>query len=225
MFSYISKPHHILLPIFLMLIAAVVTGAFPSWQTAVAFIITAIICLVTCVWIAVAGVLEKYTSYWENIGKDIDKLQKTPPELWGTLGFVTPPKTVTVRNIMTGEPGESVDYTEKIFQLSLSPARMQVLANALLTGTKTLAESDWKDTDIGTDKIRKVKQEMLEAGLIELRNPRNHLSGYVLTRKGVLYLWDFSSDYVREENDLQVLLSQVVNRTPSGIPSLPNIVR
>jgi hypothetical protein len=223
MFSYTPKPQHIILPVIILLLTAVVTGLFPSWQTAVAFIIIAIICLAMGVSIAVSISIEKYSTYWENIGRDIDKLQKTPPELWGTLGFVTPPQTVTLRKEMTGEPGYSMDYSMIVITLNLSPEKMQVLANSLLTGAKTLAEGEWKNTDIGQDKIRKVKQEMLDAGLIELRNPRNHLTGYMLTRKGVLYLWEYASDYVKKEVDLDTLLSHV-NPTPSGTPLLSNIV-
>jgi hypothetical protein len=221
MFSYVPKPQHILLPIIILLVTAVVTGFFPSWQTGVAFVVVAIVCLVTCVSIAVSITIEKYSEYWQNVGRDIDKLQKTPPELWGTLGFITPPRTVKLQSNVTGEAGESDIYAMKVFTLNLSPERTQVIADGLLTGTKTLAESDWKDTVIGSSKIREIKHELLRAGLIQLRNPKNNLSGFQLTEKGITYFWEYSSEWVKKEYDLQELLRQARNPTPALTSSLP----
>jgi hypothetical protein len=223
MFSYIPKPQHIFIPAIVLLLTAIFTGFFPSWQMATAFIVIAAICLAMGISISVAISIEKYSQYWENIGKDIDKLQNTPPELWGTLGFITPPRTVKLQKEVTGQPGESSDYALKIFTLNLSAERMQVIADSLLTGTKSLAEGDWKDTIIGTTKMREVKHEMMRAELIALRNPRNNLSGFMLTRKGVLYLWEYASNYIKEEYSLDDLLSRV-NPTPAEELSLPQIV-
>jgi hypothetical protein len=223
MFSYIPKPQHILIPVIVLLLTAVVTGFFPSWQTTIAFICIAIICLVTGVSIAVSVTLEKYSAYWENIGRDIDKLQNTPPELWGTLGFITPPQTVKLQSNVTGEPGESSYLAIKNFTLNLSPEKMQVVADALLTGTKTLAEGEWKDTAIGQAKMREVKHEMLRAGLIKLRNPRNNLSGFMLTEKGIVYLLEYASDYVKTDPDIQVMLSHA-NHPPAPGVNVSNIV-
>lgn len=224
MFSYEPKPIHQLIPVLMLLLTAIITGFFPSWQTALAFIVILIICLATGLWIAAAGTLEKYSEYWENVGKDIDKLQKTPPELWGTLGFITPPRTVKIQSNVTGEPGESSDYAMKIFTLNLSPEKMQVIADSLLTGTKTLAEGEWRETVIGQTKMREIKHEMLRAGLIRLRNPKNNLSGFTLTERGIIYLWEYASDWVKNDYSLQELLSHARNPTPSEASSLSNIV-
>jgi hypothetical protein len=214
MFPYTPKPQHILLPVAIMLVTAVVTGFFSTWQTAWAFVFISIICLVMGVCIGIAITIEKYSQYWENIGRDIDKLQKTPPELWGTLGFITPPKHVTVSQNVTGEPGESSYLAVKNFDLSLSPEQMQVLANALLTNTKSLAETDWQNTIIGQTKIREVKHEMLRAGLIARRNPHNERAGFMLTERGVVYLYEYASEWVRADASLEVRLSRV------GTPAL-----
>jgi hypothetical protein len=215
MYPYRAFPWHQLFPVIILLLSAAITGAFPSGPMIIAFIIIAIICLVTGLWIAIAGSLEKYTDYWESVGRDIDKLQKAPTESWGALGFVTPPTSVTVRQNMTGEPGESSYYAEKTFTIDLSPEKLQIIANALLTGTKSLAESEWKDTAIGTTKIREVKQQLLRAGLAKYRNPRNRLDGMDLTERGVTYLYQYASDYVRADPDLQVIASKLLNRPPS----------
>lgn len=214
MFSYIPKPQHILIPGLLMLIASVVAGWFPGWQTGLAFIFTAIVCLITGVSIAAAITLEKYTSYWENIGRDIDKLQKTPPELWGTLGFITPPRSVTVSQNVTGEDGESPYYAVKTFKLSLSPEKMQIIADAILTGAKTLAESEWINTEIGQARIREVKHEMLRAGLARLRNPRNNASGFMLTERGVAHLHQYASDWVKADPGLEIMRSGTATSSP-----------
>lgn len=214
MFPYIPRPHHQLIPVCIMLMTAVVTGVFPSWQTGLAFVFVAIICLVTGIWIAAAGTLEKYTDYWDKVGEDIKKLKDTPPELWGALGFVVPPSSVTVKQVVTGEPGESPYYASKTFNLSLSPEKMQVLADALLTRTKTLAEGEWANTVVGQAKIREVKHEMLRAGLIRKRNPRNAASGFMLTERGVAYLYQYASDWVKADSSLEVMLSRVASPPP-----------
>jgi len=197
-----------------MLAAAVVTGFSPSWQTGLAFVFIAIICLVTGIWISVAGTLEKYTEYWDKVGEDIKELKDTAPELWGALGFVAPPRSVTVTQTVTGEPGESSYYASKTFNLSLSPEKMQVLADTLLTGGKTLAESEWMNTVIGQAKIREVKHEMLRAGLTKKRNPRNNASGFMLTERGVAYLYQYASEWVKADSSLEVMLSRIVATPP-----------
>lgn len=193
----------------IILVSAMIAVWFPSNVMIVAFISITLICVVAGIWIAIAGVLEKYSDYWESIGRDIDKLQKTPPELWGTLGFVTPPNHVTVTQNVTGEPGESSYYASKTFSLNLSAERMQVLADALLTGSKTLSEGDWVNTIIGQTKIREVKHDMLRAGLIRQRNPRNKTSGFILTERGVTYLYQYASEWVKADSSLDVMLSRV----------------
>lgn len=216
MFPYNPHPAHQIIPIILLLIAAVVTGFFPSWQTACAFGVILIITLATGLWIAVSGTIEKYTDYWREVGDDIKKLQNTPPELWGALGFVAPAKSVTLRSNVTGEEGESTYYTEKVFTISLSPEQMQIFADAILTGSKTLAESDWKDTEIGQSKVREIKHEMVRAGLATLRNPKNRLDGYVLTQKGLAYLYQYASEWVRADASLQVMASRLLPRPVGG---------
>lgn len=214
MFPYRPTLWHQIFPILAILFSAVMTGLFPITPMFIAFGAIVFICIIVSVWIAVSDVLERYTNYWENVGRDIDKLQKSPPELWGALGFTVPPQTVRLQSNVTGEPGQSSDYTMKIFTLNLSPEKMQLIADGLLTGAKSLAESDWAETAVGSSKMREVKHEMLRADLIQLRNPKNKLSGFTLTRKGVVYLWEYSSAWVREQYSLEELLSRV-NHTPS----------
>jgi hypothetical protein len=219
MYPYRSKPLHQLIPIVLLLLSAIIAGFFPTWQVAAAFIVIAIICLVTGIWIAVAGVLEKYADYWENVGRDIDKLQKTPPELWGSIGFSVPPRSVTVRNITTGEEDKSSYYSEEIFEIGLSPQEMQVFANGILTGAKTLAEADWKNTQIGQTKARKAKHILLQHKYIQLKNPLNNLSGFDLNEKGFDYLYKYASDWAL--NSIRVKVVRSPDRPPSVHPSIP----
>ena len=173
------------------------------------FIVTIVIALVTGVWIAVSGVIEKYTEYWERIGEDMRLLKDTPPQLWGTLGFTVPPQTVSVKSNVTGEPGESPYFAEKTFEFNLSPNEMQVFADGILTGSHSLAEADWKETVLGQAKVRKLKQQMFLAGLIQQRNPRNSLDGFILSEKGLAYLNQFASDWVNNNTDLQVVSNPV----------------
>lgn len=189
----------------------------------IAFIAVLIITVATGAWIAIAGILEKYTEYWDSIGYDISKLKDTPPELWGAIGFVTPPQSVTIKRNATGEPGESTYYAQKNFNVSVSPELMQVFANSILTGAKTLAESDWKDTQIGVAKAREVKQEMLRAGLIELKNPRNRQDGFMLNDKGFAYLYQYASEWVKDQINLRVATTP--DPTPLPGPDTPKIAQ
>lgn len=166
---------------------------------AVFFITVTIICLVTGVWIAVSDILEKNTEYWERVGDDIDKLKNTPPQLWGALGFVVPPSSVLVRTDTTKKRGGTAFPSESRREISVSPQEMQIFADAILSGVKTLAEADWKDTQLGQAKVRQIKHDMLrEPKLIQQRNPRNKLDGYELNKEGEDFLLQYASEWTRE---------------------------
>jgi hypothetical protein len=212
MFPYRAHPFHILIPAFVLVTGAAIAILFPSWQMTMAFVFISIICLVAGVWIGVAGVLEKYTEYWDSIDDTVKQMQKTPTELWGVMmGFTTSPapQHVKVTQNVTGEPGESPYLAEKVFTLNLSAQQMTVLADGLLTGTKSLAESEWKNTIIGSAKIREVKHQMLHASLINLRNPNNNQSGFMLNERGVAYLYQYASDWIKVDASLEVMVSRV----------------
>jgi hypothetical protein len=223
MYSYTPHPIHQFIPTSILLVSAVLAGIFPGWQTALAFVVILIVALATGLWIAAAGTLEKYTRYWENVGADIDKLQKTPPELWGAIGFVVPPQSVVVNSNVTGEEGESPYYATKSFEMPLSPQEMQIFANSVLSGAKTLAESDWKDTQIGQTKARKVKQAMFHAKLIQLKNPLNSLSGFDLNKKGFLYLYQYASEWAKADIHVKIVDSPATP-APSARVNTPQIV-
>lgn len=219
MFSdYTPKPQHILIPALIVVLAAVVTGFFPSWQMGVAFGIIAIICLATGVSIAVSIAVEKYSQYWVNVGRDIDKLQKTPPQLWGAVGFQVPPSSIRIQEDVTEEE-ENIYLSIRNAKVSLSPTESQIFADGILSGAKSLSEGDWKNTQLGQTKVREVKHEMLKLKMIAKKNDNNVLSGFVLTKKGFLFLYQYASDWVKA--DIRVSVVDSPNPTTLLEASLP----
>lgn len=220
MFRYTPHPAHQIIPFTMLVIAAIVAGAFPNWTTGIAFFGILFICVATGLWIAIAGTMEKYTEYWDSIGSDIDKLKNAPPEIWHTFGYIMPQKSVNVKMNMTGLPGESDYYTMKSFNFDITPTELQIFSDAIITKAKTLAEADWKDTQVGIEKVRKLKSSFLSVGLAQLKNPRNKLSGSELTAQGWMYLYQNASSWVKAEHSLQQVVARA-NPTPSEEITIP----
>jgi len=214
--KYTPRPAHQLIPAIIILIAGMVLGAFDTWQAGVAFVATVIIAIATGLWIAIAGTLEKYTEYWDSVGEDIRRLQKANPNTWHALGFTNPPESVKVQVNVTGEQGESLDYAVKNFSIPVTPAEMATIADSILTGAKTFAESDWKDTEIGQTKIRLVKQEMLRMGFLVANNAKNPRLGFTITQKGLMLLYQYASDWVKTDTNLHVISKPVTTPLSEG---------
>ena len=179
------------------------------------FVAVLLICTVTGVSIAGAIKSEKEREYWDTIGEDVKLLKDSNPDIWYALGFNNPPGSVTLGKNVTGDEGESDIYAWKNYTFSLSPTEMKTFADGILTGTKTLAEADWKNTEIGSNKVRDLKHEMFRAGLIELKNPRNSLSGFFLNSQGEMYLYQYASDWVKSETHLHKVDQNTTNPTPT----------
>ncbi len=216
MFGYTPKPTHQIIPLLILLAAAIIAGSFPSGYTIVFFFIATIASLVTSIWIAVAGVMEKYTEYWTAIGEDIRKLEKANPDIWYALGFSRPPESVTLKANVTGQPGESMDYTLKVTNLPVSPIEMKIIADGILTGSKTFAESDWVNTQIGQTKIREVKRELIRLGLLAPNSMRNSRLGFSPTEAGKQMLYQYASEWVKDLKEISPPSSSV--DIPQNVP-------
>src|SRR6188474_2690518 len=121
MLRYIPHPLHQLIPASILLITAVVSGLFPSWQMGLTFVAVLVICTVTGVSIAGAIKSEKEREYWDTIGEDVKLLKDSNPDIWYALGFSNPPGSVTLGKNVTGDEGESDIYAWKNYTFSLSP--------------------------------------------------------------------------------------------------------
>lgn len=204
---YTPHPAHQFIPFGMLLIAAVIATAFPSWITALVFIAVFISAVVTCVWIAIAGKVREETDYWERIGWDIQELRRSDPEIWQALGFMNPPERVKVDVNVTGEPEESPYYALNSFTLNISPAKMETFANAIITGAKTLSEGDWAGDGklFGSKEFRKFKHELLRGGFTIQNNLKDSRQGFSLTKKGEMLMYHYASEGVKSDVRLRVM--------------------
>lgn len=214
--KYTPHPAHIVFLLFILTIVAGLAILVPHWVTAVLFIAALIIITGASLWIAWAGKIREESEYWWNIGHDIDLLRKSSPNIWNALGITDPPKDVHLEMQIVDDIKGKNYPTTKYKMYGLSPAEMQIFADGLLTGVKTLAESDWKHTVIGSTRVRKIKTQMLEDHLIGQVNSSTNTQGFLLTDYGVDYLLKYTSGYVR--NTFDVSRINIIVMKPSDHP-------
>lgn len=198
---YTPHPLHQVIPFLFVLVGAAVMGAFPSYSTGAAFVAILIISIRTSIWIARVGEKREETEYWDNLGYDIQKLRTSRPEVWEAMGFIHPPAEVVLYKEVTGEEGKSTVLEMEKHTFGLSSSEMNFLANEVISGKRTLAEAEWIGTPIGSTRIRKVKQEMLKAHLIEKAHASAPTQGFIPTESGVQYLLEYASDWAIEMHE------------------------
>lgn len=214
---YTPHPIHIVIPVALILIAAAVVGIFPSWATGLAFFAVLAIGIATGLWIAWAGKIREETAYWDSVGYDIHQLKHSEPAIWGALGFREPPPNVVhIRDEVTGDEGESDIYALKQYIITnVSPWKIQKFADDILTGRRTLAETQWTGV-VPQQDVREIKKQMKKLEMIADANPLNPNAGLVLTSKGEKFLLNYASEGVRSNPELRVFKKQGHTPTPLG---------
>lgn len=214
--KYTPHPAHIVFLLFILTIVAGLAILVPHWVTAVLFIAALIIITGASLWIAWAGKIREESEYWWNIGHDIDLLRKSSPNIWNALGITDPPKDVHLEMQIVDDIKGKNYPTTKFKTYGLSPAEMQVFADGLLNGTKTLAEGDWKFTVIGTTRVRKLKKQLEEDNLIGQVNNSASTQGFLLTDYGVDYFLEYASQYVKNSFDISRI--NVITLKPPNHP-------
>jgi hypothetical protein len=222
---YTPHPKHLILLFIFIMIAAVVAAAVPHWTTAVAFVAVVIICVAAGLWIAWAGKTREEADYWWNIGNDIADLRKSSPNIWKALGINDPPEKVHLEMNITGTKDASPYLEVQRVTYNLSAVEMQFLADELLSGKRTLAESEWKHTLIGSTKVRNLKHELLRDKLIGKANNHASTQGFLLTDKGVDYLLKYASEWLVNSFDIStfnIIVTDWSDRHPPVHVSSPS---
>jgi len=216
---YTPHPLHLVIPFIMIMIAAIVAALIPSWITFFMFGGVLIMSVAAGLWIAWAGKVREETDYWLNVGNDIVEIRKSSPKIWEALGVDNPPEKVHLEMNVTGMKDASPYLEVKRVTYSLSPVEMQILADNLLMGMKTLAEGDWKHTAIGSTKIRNLKHELFRDKLIGKVNNSATTQGFLLTDNGVKYLLEYASEWVINNFDI-TRLNIIVTETGQTNPPI-----
>lgn len=215
---YTPHPFHQLIPFGIVVAGAIIVGINPTWYTALIFVSALIIGIRTSLWIAWAGEKREETEYWENIGYDIHQLNKSSPDVWQAMGFAVPPSHVTLSKEVTGEEGKSPILEVENLTFGLSPSELRYIANEVLSGKRTLAETEWVGSQIGSSRMRKIKQDMFKAKLIEKANPTAKRQGFIPTREGIEYLCNYADDWAIDMFEKRGVNTLVNSRTTPHPP-------
>jgi len=120
---------------------------------------------------------------------------------------------------VTGEEGRSHAMEVEYETFSFSPSELRFMADELLSGKRTLAETDWKFTPIGSTRMRNVKPQMEKAKLIAKAHPSARTQGFILTEKGVDWLWHYASDWAKKMYEEKQVNTLAQDDTPTTAPS------
>lgn len=192
---YTPHPFHQVIPFLFVLISAAILGAFPSLPMATAFVAILLISLRTSIWIARVGEKREDTEFWNNLGYDLEQLRKSRPEVWEAMGFIKPPDEVVMYKETTGEESKSPILEMEKRTFGLSGSELNYMANELLASKRTLAETEWVNTPIGSTRMRSIKVEMEKAKLIAYVNPSAKTQGMIITEDGVRYFKRYASSW------------------------------
>lgn len=176
--GYISKPLHMLFPF-----ALVGVGAWLIVQDANAWRWTGIgawlLALVSAWWIAIAGIWDARSRYYDSAARAIEAAGKADMAKLAALGFRHDdlPQSIHV-DMHEGTRSRHYD-------LPVSPAKLQPLAAALLNG-QPFTERRWAGDGglFACDEFRTLRGIMRDRGLIEPVNEKDNRQGFKLTDAG-----------------------------------------
>lgn len=194
--SYKAKLHHHLFPILSIVIAAVAAAALPSWETITAFIAVTYLSIKISEWIRNIGIINAEEDYWMYVGSSIRELKNAEPEIWAALGYKDVPVKARVETTEKQKEKESPYYTSKYDSVPITAVRLQVFADGILSGRKTLSEGSWKGVIPGP-KYREFQDWMESKSLIAKVNPEAATQGYILTEEGEQWLLQHASPHIR----------------------------
>lgn len=215
---YTPHPAHLIPFFFFLLVFAAIAAYFPSWITSVMFVAVLVICIAASLWIAWAGKIREESDYWWNVGNNIEELRKATPNIWKALGINDPPERVYLEMNTTGLKDKSPYLQVERVTYNLSPVEMQIFADGLLSRRKTLAEGDWKGSEIGSTKVRNLKHDLLRDKLIGKVSNSANTQGFLLTDKGVEYLLSYASEWVVKMFDISALNIIITETSDSNPP-------
>lgn len=197
--SYKARLHHHLFPIGAIVVSAIVCALLPTWQTIIAFVVITGISVFISRWIMIIGVINAEEDYWMYVGSSIEKLKKAEPEIWAALGFKEVPIHATIETtVREAETPEHTNpyHTSRYDGVPISPVRLQVFADGILSGRKTLSEGSWKGVIPGP-KYREFQDWMEDKNLIAKVNPEARTQGYILTETGETWLLEHASPNIK----------------------------
>lgn len=188
--EYKAKPSHILLSVLIMGSGA--TSLFYSGWI-IFGILTILLGFLLGLSIIICMNWEKVITYWETINEHITLMERSKnPDLWPALGYTHVPDKVQV--IENEDKGQGF-ITTRIKELSLSPAKMNQVANKVLgTGNTEFTEELYGAL---IPNFRKFRKEWIKEGKLVPKNKKNVKNGYVLSRKGLQIMYEFASDNIK----------------------------
>lgn len=216
------EPHisHHLFPMMAITMSSIICFLFPGWQTIVGFLAITIISVMISYWIVITGKVRSEEDYWTQIGQTIHDLKEAEPEIWQALGFINPPERARITVKRTDpQNADSQFYTTQYLNVPVSPAVLQLFANGILGGRKTLSEGSWKGIIAGPT-YRSFQDWMEAQKFIAKVNPSAPTQGYILTETGEQWLLQYSSNGVGVEYIRKVpVISDEEVRSRTAAPS------
>jgi len=96
------------------------------------------------------------------------------------------PTAPPIRIDLVTQSADRKEYNQKRISLHATPNQLKALARGLILDKKSLGEKNWAGSDgiFSLPKFRRLRDEMLAAGLIEEASGKDHRQGYSLTASG-----------------------------------------
>jgi len=141
---------------------------------------------------------EKVIQYWYTVDEFARTMSKVNnPELWEALGFTAPERSVKITEKQDHGQGFT---TLKFHDAPVSPAIMQCIADAVLTGAP-FSENEFvkRRKVISGPKFRKLQQlaTSKDKQWARANSARDNRQGFSLTRKGKQVFYGFASQSVK----------------------------
>lgn len=191
-YNYVAHPRQVLWGIFIMAVGWA-TMIRDDWETF--GLITFCIGIILSITIIVAIHWEKVTRYWETLDNFANTMiRSNNPDLWMALGFKVPPQQVRI--IETIPESKEHGWKQKIHNLPVSPATMQLIADkVLLSGNTDFTSASFSHIP----NFRNIQRQLKKEGLLAQKNKKNARIGYGFNKKGMDTLYEYASEGVKLE--------------------------
>ena len=134
----------------------------------------------------------KVIEYWTILNEHVVLMNKSNPDIWVALGYSKPAQRVEV--IEREETGQGL-FNTRISNLNISPMKMNQIANKVLgTGKLEFTEEEYGKL---IPNFRQFRKDWIAQGKLVQKNKKNKKLGYVLSRKGLQVMYEFSSENMK----------------------------
>lgn len=180
MFEHVTRPHHFILPILMILLGGyVMTWTDPIWLWAGVVIWFVAVCL--SIWLSLSGIVQATLDLLRE--RSISKEEPVPAK----------DKLHLVIDHYTDTNNHNTSYR----YLSISPEKMKHIAQACLNGTPfSLRVWSGQNKLLSDPEFRLLKDELLELGFLTPRSEKDERQGYEWTETGRVMLQECLEDEV-----------------------------